>query len=122
MKKQLILVLWLMYYLMLEQFITGVGSDYNNFESNEELQSVRITNDESMSLRLREIILWLDVNKELLSSQCCNGSNTKMWKVSSAPLIIKQDINHHGLTVHCFCHYLSFPCGYQILQINEKKI
>ena len=32
-------------------------------------------------------------------------------KVSGVAQIIKQDINHRGLVVHCFCNSLSLACS-----------
>ena len=64
-----------------------------------------------MSLILKDIILRLGLNRELLRVQCYDRCSTMMGKVSSVAQITKQDINHRGLVVHSFCHSLSLACS-----------
>ena len=44
-----------------------------------------------------------------------------MGKVSGVAQIIKQDINHQGLVVHCFCHSLSLACSDTIKNCTLMK-
>ena len=58
------------------------------------LHAVEIANAKNLSLILKDIILRLGLNRELLRGQCYDGCSTMMGKISGVTQIIKQDINH----------------------------
>ena len=64
-----------------------------------DFHTVKIANAKNLSLILKDIILRLALNRELLRGQCYNRWSKVMGKVSGVAQIIKQDINHQGLVV-----------------------
>ena len=55
--------------------------------------------------RCKKLLIWT------LFTQWRFHRNIMMGKVSRVPQIIKQDINHRGLVLHCFCHSFSLACS-----------
>ena len=89
-----------------QQFVICIRWVDNILEPHEEfigLHAVKIANAMHFSLVLKDIILRFGLNRELLRGECYDGCSTMMGKVSGVAQIIKQDINHRGLAVHCFC-------------------
>ena len=70
------------------------------------LHAVNIVNTKNVSLVLKDVILRIGTNMELLQGQCFDGCSAMVGKVSDVAQVIKQDINHQGLVVHFFCHPL----------------
>ena len=62
------------------------------------------------------------IKHELLRGQCYDECSAMMGKVSGVVQIIKQDINHWGLVVHSFCHYLFLACSAIIKNCTLLKI
>ena len=93
-----------------QQFVICIRWADNMLEPHEEffgLHAVKIANSKNLSLILKDIILRLRLNRELLQGKCYGGCSTMMGKISGVTQIIKQDINHRDLVIHCFCHSLN---------------
>ena len=107
-----------------QQFVICIRWVHNVLEPHEDfigIHAVEIANAKKLYLILKDIILRLGLNRELLRGQCYDGCSTMMGKVSGVAQIIKQDINHRGLVVHSFCHSLSLSCSDTIKNCTLMK-
>ena len=74
------------------------------------LYKMEKTDDTSMVVVIKDIILRLCLDGEKLRGECYNGWSTMMGKKKGAATQIKKDVHPFALSTYCYAHYPNLAC------------
>ena len=100
-----------------ERFVICIRWADNDLNANEDflgLHELSVTNTETLTFILKDVVLRLGLDLDHLRVQCFNGCRIMKDKKSGVSTIIKNELNKNALAIHCHAHTLNLACGVSI--------